>query len=735
MDDLRAYRSLAARCGVMLGVALVSASAMAGVVSEGPVEEVVATDMLASSPALTPIKAGPVPASVRSNVPVDPGVALFFVNPPDVAALRAEDELLPPEPLRTGVAQAAHVPFSETAAAEYATPDGGRLWTMTLVSPGAQALRVHFEDVALPDGAELWVYAPGAREAAQGPFDGQGPLGTGSFWTGVTPGDEVVVEYHVPAEAKSTGRFSIGELGYLYRGFEFLSGDGPALAPDCQLDVLCYAAWHPLHNATCRMTYADGGYVYNCSATLINTTTLDETPYLLTANHCISDNTVANTLTVDWFYQTVSCNGAAASFSQSTHAYVVETRSSTDQTLLMLRGSLPPGVVWAGWSTTESLNTGTDLVGIHHPGGARKKISFGDKINHPWGDNLDYWGISWTDGTIEQGSSGSACYLVSNQRVVGVASHSASPIGCSNPDGPSGYGKFGRFYDFISGDLTAGADDSLENNDSCSAARSMTDGTYSGVVVKSTDEDWYHVQIPIGASLTANATFSQVWGDIDMELYDGCGGTVVASATSNSSNETLILDNRFGTQRDFYLRVYLDADTRQTYNLQLVTDCYATPSQVANVVATDGDECDRVIVTWDGVSGAVDYTVWRSASSDPNTATEVGTTTALTLDDTTVTPEVTYYYWVVAANDCHSSAYGTPDTGFAECAPQYDLGDMNCDGAVDVFDINPFVEAVLDSAAYEANHPGCAISLGDINGDGFVDVFDINPFVELVLNP
>ena len=60
------------------------------------------------------------------------------------------------------------------------------------------------------------------------------------------------------------------------------------------------------------------------------------------------------------------------------------------------------------------------------------------------------------------------------------------------------------------------------------------------------------------------------------------------------------------------------------------------------------------------------------------------------------------------------------------------LGDLNCDGAVNTFDIDPFVLALADSAAYAAAYPDCEIYNGDCNEDGAVNVFDIDAFVLLL---
>ncbi|TWT45165.1 hypothetical protein RAS1_15870 [Phycisphaerae bacterium RAS1] len=58
------------------------------------------------------------------------------------------------------------------------------------------------------------------------------------------------------------------------------------------------------------------------------------------------------------------------------------------------------------------------------------------------------------------------------------------------------------------------------------------------------------------------------------------------------------------------------------------------------------------------------------------------------------------------------------------------LGDMNCDGVLDILDINAFTLALADPAAYAAAYPGCAATNGDMNADGQTDILDINPFAD-----
>ncbi len=59
-------------------------------------------------------------------------------------------------------------------------------------------------------------------------------------------------------------------------------------------------------------------------------------------------------------------------------------------------------------------------------------------------------------------------------------------------------------------------------------------------------------------------------------------------------------------------------------------------------------------------------------------------------------------------------------------------GDLNCDGAIDAFDIEPFIAALIDPIGYAAAHPSCSADLADVNADGAVDAFDIDPFVQLL---
>ncbi len=62
-------------------------------------------------------------------------------------------------------------------------------------------------------------------------------------------------------------------------------------------------------------------------------------------------------------------------------------------------------------------------------------------------------------------------------------------------------------------------------------------------------------------------------------------------------------------------------------------------------------------------------------------------------------------------------------------------GDTNCDGAIDAFDIQPFILALTDPQGYAVMFPECDIDSADANADGRIDAFDIEPFVNLLVGP
>ena len=91
--------------------------------------------------------------------------------------------------------------------------------------------------------------------------------------------------------------------------------------------------------------------------------------------------------------------------------------------------------------------------------------------------------------------------------------------------------------------------------------------------------------------------------------------------------------------------------------------------------ATDG-ECDKVTITWNSVSGANYYHVWRGS-------TDLGTTENPSMDDNPPSCWTTYTYYVAAGNDCGESAKSSGNSGYMSCVPSVPTGVNATDGECD----------------------------------------------------
>jgi len=674
------------------------------------------------SPSAAP---GPVLPSQRLRLDLTAELVPIVLDAVDLDELTAEDAAAPQSPMRVGVNRPLGVASTDGRAAYRVVPGVGSLWSVEIVSPGAQGLRLLLSNVDVTEGAELWIYSPQSPQAAEGPHDGSGPLATGEFWTKIFAGERVCVEYFVPEDVGDEGFFLIEQLAYIYRTLEppvpTDGGDDPPRG-SCLLDVMCYTAWHPLHNATARFYFQEGGDTYLCSGTLLNTEAGDETPYFMTAQHCAASDTVAATMVAYWFYQTQYCDGPNAAYQQSSYGDVLWSSGAFDMSLVMLKGPLPTGLSWAGWDT-DDVATGEDLAGISHPNGYRKKISFGDKIMHPWGDPYHYFGVSWTSGTIMGGSSGSGLYRVSNNAYIGVASHSEMPQDCTNPDGPSGYGKFKNMYSSIASYLAAGSEDAFTPNQTCATAQLAGPGFYDNLVIKHIAEDWFEIVLNPCDELDLVMSHNNDWGDLDIQFFDACGGNVVVEKLLGADNKTVEYTHEGDTPQSYYLRVFLgdgDDDTRNEYSLSFdITNVGSPLPAPANVQASDGDYCDEVHVSWSSVSGATEYSIWRSETDNSGTATQQGTSPTTSFVDGTTADSVTYYYWVKAHNDepCTDSDFSDSDSGYSYCQPGC-LGDLDGDNDIDLADLAQLLGnyGMMSGAVYED---------GDLDEDGDVDLADL----------
>jgi hypothetical protein len=295
---------------------------------------------------------------------------------------------------------------------EWIQVPGGSLWRLEVASMNAANASLALKGINLPAGQQLRVSVPGMVDSTVGPIEDDGQFDNGTAWGLCLPGNRTLLEWFVPAGARVKG-LPFASVDY-YHGYRDIfsgafenAGDG-GVAGNCHNQPSCFANWTNESNGTVRLLY--NGFL--CSGQLTATTAADETPYVSTANHCISTTADANACQFNFFYRTPTCNAAVSAGTNITASDLTVTHLASDCTLLMVRPTLPATAFWIGWTNVNpAVNTAS--TGLHHPGGAPQAISFGVKNagSFPCGNPGTNWNsLSWNNGITEGGSSGSAIY-------------------------------------------------------------------------------------------------------------------------------------------------------------------------------------------------------------------------------------------------------------------------------------------------------------------------------------
>lgn len=298
--------------------------------------------------------------------------------------------------------------------------NGDRIWRITFYSEGAQSLNFLLKDFQLAEGCSLFFYNEDYTSIL-GSFTNENNREHKNLATQLIFGDKITLEFYEPKQVKNLSHFAIKRVTHGYRSLK-IPTKGVGDSGSCNNNVICAVGddWREQIRAAAIIIVFGNGI---CSGSLINNTCQDKTPYFLTAHHC-TDGADVTTWSIGFNFESTDCNGDLGYNNisyQSTNVLALRARNTGSDFALLELVETPPesyNVFFAGWDKTGT--TPTSQVGIHHPAGDLKKISFDEDpaSSASWG-GASTWHISdWEDGTTEGGSSGSPLFD-QNKRIIG----------------------------------------------------------------------------------------------------------------------------------------------------------------------------------------------------------------------------------------------------------------------------------------------------------------------------
>ena len=354
--------------------------------------------------------------------------------------------------------------------------NGTSTGSVTFVSGNAVGIRLGLLVRRLPGIATVRVYGNSGQDVFEAP--GREVLATidrnvdagdktdegRTYWTPAVQGEEATLEIQLPpGTLPATVDISVPRVSHLYESFERAESVATKIGESgaCEADVSCRGDYSEESKSVARMIFTKSGGTFACTGTLMADVAKTGKPYFLSANHCISDQTVASTLTTYWFYRSSSCNSGALNLGAkmvSGGATLLYNSSSTDTSFLILAGGVPSGSVFAG-SSPSAAPTGTLVTGLHNPRADLQKISDGTvqsyaictesggspscSSNQP---NGSYLRVGWYAGVTEGGSSGSSVFSTIGGKRYVVGQLYAGSSSCANPSGADFYGRFDLAY-------------------------------------------------------------------------------------------------------------------------------------------------------------------------------------------------------------------------------------------------------------------------------------------------
>jgi hypothetical protein len=293
-----------------------------------------------------------------------------------------------------------------------------------------------------------------------------------TYWAPNLDSDDVTMEIELPASvSKDTVQISIPIISHAFTTSAELHQKALNLAKTgagtCNVDATCYPEYDNESRAVAKMFFVTPEGSFGCTGTLLNNKLSDSTPYFLTANHCISTQAVASTLELKWLYGTSSCNSGVQStpkYQTAGGAVLLYNNLETDTSFLKLNTPPPSVTTFAAWSA-ELVNVGEPALGLSHPNGRLLEASFGaikgykncsTKLGEEgFGCSDNYIDAvegsnhiltTWTEGSVEGGSSGSGLFVTKNNSRYLVGQLHGGGVCDVKRTQPSFYGRFDVAY-------------------------------------------------------------------------------------------------------------------------------------------------------------------------------------------------------------------------------------------------------------------------------------------------
>lgn len=336
----------------------------------------------------------------------------------------------------------------------YTLEDGTRVWRLGIRSKGALSLNILFTEYEVPEGAQVFLYNPEQTQVL-GAFTSRNNSELGILPVAPLDGEELIVEYLEPANASFPGRLAVGEVNHGYRNLKMYEPEGDRSDFYCMPPVVCSLddeGQDIMARSTVLITI-NGNTA--CSGVLLNNTTNDGTPYLLTASHCLNNRfnitnpdyeKIAETIICFFNYESPTCEAVRRGTEEMS---VASTRlravnEKIDMTLVELLETPPVYYqpYYAGWNISEQGGDNAPFKGIHHPRASVKRVNTAEEksglrtLELPVSGYLRnaHWHIKkWDIGSTEVGSSGSPLFD-SDHRVIGSLSGGHSYCHTPNND-------------------------------------------------------------------------------------------------------------------------------------------------------------------------------------------------------------------------------------------------------------------------------------------------------------